>query len=54
MMKPSLSRAYKLRKHRLIGDVRGSGLFIGIELVKDKKAKEPAIDEALNVFLKCA
>lgn len=36
-------------KHQCIGDVRGSGLFIGVDFVKNRETKEPDGQLAHNV-----
>lgn len=46
-----LGRLHELKdKYSVIGDVRGKGLFVGMELVKDRESKEP-VDESLTMAI---
>jgi len=36
-------------RHRLVGAVHGMGLYLGVELVRDRETQEPAEDEALAI-----
>jgi len=50
-----LQRLHKLQeKSPYLGDVRGRGLVIGMEMVADKKTKEPAPKLAQELVLRCA
>lgn len=45
-------KAEILLRHDIVGDVRGQGFMLGIELVKDELTKEPLI-EAHKVYELC-
>jgi len=40
-------------RYEMVGDVRGKGLFIGVEMVKTKKGKERGVREADEVTHEC-
>lgn len=51
-MKDNLQKLQE--KHAVIGDVRGKGLFLGAELVKDRDTKEPVAEaDAQRVVAEC-
>ena len=39
-----------MQQHKVVGAVRGLGLLMGMELVKNRQTKEPAVDEAEQVM----
>lgn len=47
-----LDRGFRLlrEKHERIGDLRGRGLFFGVELVRDRETLEPATPDARRVI----
>jgi 4-aminobutyrate aminotransferase len=49
-----MKRLQNLKDERqIVGDVRGRGLMIGVEIVEDKETKSPGVDEAREVMLRC-
>ncbi|GAA0719031.1 aminotransferase class III-fold pyridoxal phosphate-dependent enzyme [Clostridium malenominatum] len=41
------------KRHELIGDIRGEGLSIGVELVKDRITKEKDTEAAIKICYRC-
>jgi len=41
------------KKCEILGDIRGQGLVLGLEIVRDKKTKEPATDLTKKIVNEC-
>lgn len=41
------------RKYPIIGDVRGKGLMVGAEIIKDPETKQPGSEFAQEIMMKC-
>jgi 4-aminobutyrate aminotransferase len=49
----ALKRLGELKEQsKIVGDVRGKGLMIGVELVEDKESKKPAAHKAAKVIMR--
>src|SRR4029078_8051511 len=46
---PLAGRDNRAQRFKRIGDVRGRGLYVGVELVRDRKSKKPDRDAATRV-----
>jgi len=42
-----------VKKHKYLGDVRGKGLVMGLEIVEDKSAKKPSAELTQQIIHKC-
>ena len=46
-----LDRLRELADHEHVGDIRGKGLFAGVELVEDKSSKVPVSEDVMNAVM---
>ena len=45
-------RLRELADYEYVGDVRGKGLFAGVELVEDKSSKTPVSEDVMNTVMR--